>query len=172
MPLIRNGTADAGRLATITRKLSGELQAPGADGQPIIWENAIAQTGRYHVTVVWDEWSDLSLQARSRAILDAYEAADPLKTGKISIAMGLTMREAMSMGMFPFAIIANVRRVDEDVAHRIENAMRSAGAVSSRGGGLELRFHTLEEAERAFARLQDAVPGPFWAITQELEPAT
>ena len=55
MALIRNGTVDQRRLSTLTRRLAAEIDHPTAMAQPTIYENRIAQTQKYNVSVVWDE---------------------------------------------------------------------------------------------------------------------
>lgn len=169
MPIIRNGTTDSARVGELTARLADEIRSAHPSGQPVIYENEIAQTGKYHVTVVWDDWARLPLQARSRVILDAYKSADPAKTGKLSIAMGLTQQEAASLGLFPYAIVAALRKSDQEKQQKVNEAIAREGAISG-PAGLELRFHTRDEAERALERLQAAVPGPFWVIVQDLLP--
>jgi len=168
MPLIRNGTTDSARVDELTARLADEVRAARLSGQPVIYENEIAQTGTYHVTVVWDDWGRLPLQARSRVILDAYRVADPSKTGKLTIAMGVTRREATSLGLFPYAVVAAFRKSEQDVERQALDALKREGATPG-STGLELRCHTLDEAERAVERLQAAVPGPFWMIIQDTQ---
>jgi hypothetical protein len=167
MPMIKNGTRDIAEVNALTHRLAEEISHAGTNGQPVIYENAIAQTGNFHVTVVWDDWSNLPLQTRSRIILDAYARSDPPKSGKISIAMGLTFREAVDMGLYPFTILANVRRADDASRVRVIQALKNEGALEL-GNGLQLRFRTLDEAEEALGRLQQEIPGPFWSLVQEL----
>jgi hypothetical protein len=102
-------------------------------------------------------------------ILDAYRAADPSKTGRISIAMGVTRQEATSLGLFPYAVVAALRQSEQDRRRQVIEALEREGATAG-PAGLELRFHTLDEAERAVERLQAAVPGRFWMIVQDSLP--
>jgi hypothetical protein len=166
MPIIRNSTTNSSKSALLTSRLVRELREPGTTGSPLVLENQISQTHRYHVTVIWDEWRDLPLQTRSRIILDAYEDVFPEKTGLISIAQGLTMCEAISMGLFPYKVIALLSRADEPMRDRALAALKAHGAVRGEHD-LELRFRTLDEAERARIELQREVPGELWSVVQE-----
>lgn len=167
MPLIRNGTTKASQTLALQQELASELRDPRSAGEPTVYENRIAQTDRFHVVVIWDKWASLPLQARSRVILDTYEDVFPEKTGKITIAMGLRKPEAVSMGFLPYAIVPVIQGAEEPIRQKILDAMRGEGAWDG-GHGTELRFRTIDEAEQSFARLQVAVPGPFWTIAQEL----
>jgi len=170
MPLIRNGTTNGQRVDALTQQLASELRSPKSAGEPAVYEDAIGQTKSFRVTVVWDEWKNLPLQTRSRIILDAYEEAAPEKNGKILVAMGLTRPEAFSMSVFPFSVIALLKNTDPpEIEKKVLAALRNEGAVEI-GRELQLRFRTIEEAQQAYERLQNAVPGPHWAISQETTP--
>jgi hypothetical protein len=166
MPLVRNGTSNTRLVASLTERLSAELHKPRPDGLPLVLENQIAQTAHYHVTVIWDAWQSLPLGSRSRVILDAYGDAFPEKTGKVAIAQGLTMPEAVSMGLFPFKVIALPTRGEAAVRERAGEALRRRGAING-PHGLELRFRTLDEADRAFTELKAEVPGDVWSLVEE-----
>lgn len=171
MALIRNGTRDTARVQQMIGRLAQEIRGGVTSApvvQPIIYENRIGQSQSFHVTVIWDEWDDLPLQARSRIILDAYEQADPSMIGRITIAMGLTSEDGGTLGFYPFVVIPMLKRADEPLRERIGEAMRTAGAKED-AHGLKLRFRTLEEADQALAQLQSQVPGPFFALVQELD---
>jgi len=170
MPIIRNGTTNTNKTALLRSRLIHELREPAVRGFPLVLENQIGQTRKYHVTIIWDEWGDLPLQTRSRIILDAYEEVFPDKTGRISIAQGLTMSEAISLGLFPYKVIALPTRVEESfLRDRVVDALKRRGAIRGQYD-LELRYRTVEEAELARAELQKEIPGDFWTIVQEMAP--
>jgi hypothetical protein len=142
--------------------LAAELATPRATGQPNIFENRIGQTQRYNVSVLWDDWADLPMQARARVILDAYESAFPDRAPGVAIAMGLSTEDAVNMGWFPFTIEPDIARSDVDLRSRVTKAMSAEGLVAG-----ALRFRTLEETKAARNRLRSAVPDAEWIIIAE-----
>ncbi len=170
MALIRNGGVQIGRINELARQLVDEIRSPHAQTQPVIYENEIAQTQTYHVTVVWDAWKGMPSEGRTRTILSAYAAIDSAKATAIRIARGLTRSEAASTGLLPYAIVPNLRRVDQLAQEQMLKLLVKEGAFET-GDGLQLRFRTLEEAESAYEHLQELMPGAFWSISQEREPA-
>ena len=168
MALIRNGTTNSARVRELTERLAGEIREAPPHGEPYVYESRIGQTGSYHVTVVWNEWADLPLQARSRIILDAYERADPGKKGRITIAMGLTQAEAGSMGMLPYSVIANLKQTEGHLRPRVVQALLNEGAIETPQGP-QLRFRTRAEAEQATERLERAMPDVSWGVVQEMQ---
>ena len=180
MPVFRNGTRHPGQAAALTRRLADELAREQPAGQPVVYENRIGSSSRYNVTVIWDEWAGLDRIARSRVILDAYESADPSKTGQIAIAQGLTTAEAASMGLLPFAVYPHLDPAPGTeflVAFPIEQDRRRAvleqfgkepGVTHTADGGLELRFRTLSEAAGAASRLRTTMPDVNWVVLQTI----
>ena len=87
--------------------IAAELKAadgaapPTADsGAPEILEEESALSPRLQVTVLWDAWKDVGLEARGGIIREAYKTArgeTAMKT--ISRALGLTHAEAARLGM-------------------------------------------------------------------------
>ncbi len=169
MPLIRNGTRHTARAAELTHLLAAELRNPKAARQPLIYDDQIGQVKRYNITVIWDEWANLEPVARSRIILDAYASAMPDRTGQITIAMGLTVADAASMGLLPFAVLPHASGRDAAVRARMTEVINAEPEVTkAAGGGPQLRFRTLEEATDTADRLRVAVPGSEWIVTQEV----
>ena len=172
MPIIRNGSRQPARAAGLTRRLATELAHPHATGQPLILDNQIGQVQRYYVTVVWDEWADLEPVARSRVVLDAYESAMPERTGQIAIAMGLTMADAISMGLFPYRVLPHAPEQHPDFLRRMLDAMRAEPGVTIAVDGYpQLRFRTMIEATETTDRLKAAVPSSEWIITRDVRTA-
>jgi hypothetical protein len=123
MALIRNGTTNPARLAELSDLLARELRDGADSRQPIIFENQIGHTDHLAVTVVWDEWRDMSPMARARAILTAYQSLQE-KKDKVAVATGYTYPEAVGAGIFPYAVIPMLRRSDEETRERVIKAMR------------------------------------------------
>jgi hypothetical protein len=58
------------------------------------------KNGPLHIYVVWDEWEGLSMEERSRTIMDAFEKVESQENQfRVTIAMGLTPEEAPRMGI-------------------------------------------------------------------------
>ncbi|HEY5962327.1 MAG TPA: hypothetical protein VIV60_37480 [Polyangiaceae bacterium] len=68
---------------------------PGEEPLPDILEERDARSRVIHVTVTWDEWSDLDAQTRSELIVDALQAVKgEAAVVELTLAMGLTRAEA------------------------------------------------------------------------------
>src|SRR5690348_3797880 len=90
---------------SLTERLANELNSGHESGQPIIYEQEY-RTGKIRVTVIWDEWSRMSLEERSAVILHAYEMAEGVEfQGRIALASGLTVPEAVAAGLLTVEII-------------------------------------------------------------------
>jgi hypothetical protein len=80
-------------------RLAQELGGQETAGQPIVYLEPTLEAPT-RVVVVWDEWRELSLEDRSRIILDAYhDASGDEAMLRIVVAMGLTSPEAERMGI-------------------------------------------------------------------------
>jgi hypothetical protein len=88
--------ANDDRYQKLRARLIDEWQGrPGVQPLPDILEEEDASNRVVHVTVTWDEWSDLDAQTRSELIVDALqEVKGQAAIVDLSIAMGLTSAEA------------------------------------------------------------------------------
>ncbi len=77
------------------------LQQPeGSPDAPLIIEEEARYTDRIHVTVIWDRWSQIGPEERSRIILQAYETVrGPGTFLNLTSALGLTHAEAKKLGV-------------------------------------------------------------------------
>jgi len=67
---------------------------------PKIIVEGYEKKGPLHVYVVWDQWKDISLQERSRLIMEAFRQVEPEEDFlRDTIAMGLTPDEAPRYGI-------------------------------------------------------------------------
>lgn len=107
MPVFRHSPARAYEhhhelVAELARHLD---PAPGVElpPQPEIYEEDISGTRPLlQVTVIWGAWENFSESERIRIILEAYERArgrDAML--RVSVAVGLTTREAKELGFAP-----------------------------------------------------------------------
>lgn len=151
----------------IARELQSKEQYPIR--QPLIIEEEIPQTSTMHVMVIWERWAEVPNELRSRLILDAYEKVQPEAVPNITIALGATVSEGIELNLLPYQIVTTRRKDDPVSAKDLELAMRAEGAVVA-DGGLKLAFSNQQMAEEVFRRLEDRVPGPYWAI-QKVESA-
>lgn len=90
---------DPNFVAAIAQEL--RLQRPdGPANAPAIIEEQVPRSDRLYVTVVWDEWNDISPEDRGRIILDAYERVRGTDIAqRISVALGLTHTESQRLGV-------------------------------------------------------------------------
>jgi len=170
MPATARKINAAQRAQALVNDLADVLQRPGAfQGEPLVVENQIAQTKSIHVVVIWDAWDGLSPTERSKVILDAYAKAKRHRGSTITVAMGLTSEEALRGGFLPYSIVTTRRQGDKVSPDELAQAMaRAGGIVLKVGSSTQLRFATREQAEDAYRQLSQKVPGPYWAIVQEL----
>jgi hypothetical protein len=128
--------------------------------------------GRLRVLVIWDEWKDILLEARTAIIHRAYEKAESTDfQNKIALASGLTFPEATAAGMLPYQIGTALRKDDPVTFQQCWDAMAAEGASKIFGPGiLQLRFATEVEAEACRKRLIDRLPGSdnVWMILREV----
>lgn len=77
------------------------LQQPeGPPDAPFIIEEESLYTDRVHVTVIWDRWSQVGPEERSRIILEAYETVrGPGTFLNLTSALGLTHADAKKLGV-------------------------------------------------------------------------
>jgi hypothetical protein len=157
------------RVQSLGNELSAILLQPGElPGEPFVVEDQIAQTKSLHVIVIWDEWKDLSQTDRSEIIMDAYAKAKRLATANITVAMGLTSEEALRAGFLTYGIVAMRRHGDKASLAELTRAMVNVGGVVLKiGDSTQLRFPTREQAEDAYRKLSQNLPGPYWAIVQD-----
>ncbi len=167
---IRTAIASTGESRTLIADLAREIQSPRPTGQPIILEDGNLNGESVRVQVVWDRWEEVPGELRSAIILDAYATAlgDAYRQ-KIKLALGMTVPEAIEVGLLPFQIIP-ARRKDGDPSHEeCRKAMIDAGASLLTGEDRpQLRYATIEDAEAAIERLQETLPKSRWIIAQEV----
>jgi hypothetical protein len=87
--------------ADLTDRLVAEWKAKASKAeQPVIIEEGGGPHQPLHVYVVWDEWGELNQLERSTIIVDAFERRyGKTKALNLTVAMGLTPREADRMGI-------------------------------------------------------------------------
>ena len=159
--------------AGLAEKLATELKSGQDYGQPLIYEQEF-RTGKVRVTVIWDEWDGMPLQARSATILKAYETAEGAESReRIALASGLTVPEAQAAAMLPYQILTALRKSDPVTNEQARQAFLEEGASQLvNRQALQLRFATAEEAQAARQRLIRRFPGSddAWIINRELLP--
>lgn len=156
---------------SLVARLADELKSQRETGQPMIYEQTFAE-GRLQTTVVWDEWSALSLEDRSSNILEAYAKAFGAEfRKKIVLVNGLTVPEAISAGMLPFQIIAGWRKGDPVTLEQCRDAMVQVGAsIILDRVRPQLRLATEAEADTAVKALVKLLPGsdPIWIVSRDV----
>lgn len=82
----------------LARELQPQTES-GLPNAPLMIEEELPQQW-LRVTVYWDAWKDLSPRERNRVILKAYEHVfGKARMLQISLAIGLTHREAIRLGI-------------------------------------------------------------------------
>jgi hypothetical protein len=155
----------------LVNRLCAALQAPHESGQPLIYEQELGPE-RLRVTVIWDEWDKMAMDARTAFILKAYEAAEGIAArNRIALANGLTVPEATAVGMLPYQVTTALREGDPVTFEQCWDAMLAEGASTLFGPNvLQLRFATREEAESCRNRLVTRLPQSknVWVISIEV----
>ncbi|HVS71908.1 MAG TPA: hypothetical protein VHQ47_11690 [Phycisphaerae bacterium] len=84
----------------LLRELVAEWKNPSDDtSNPVILQEGGGKRP-VHVYVVWEEWAGLDQLERSEIILEAFEEVKGKKAAlEVTVAMGLTAREAERMGI-------------------------------------------------------------------------
>jgi hypothetical protein len=152
------------------KKLVQEFAATSTNVQPLILEERIRATGSRHVRVIWDRWKEIADEERGAIILDAYTQAEGSDAaGEVTIADGVTPREALALGLLPYKVVP-VRKKNDPLKPEAYQAALSeeAGQTLLGAKGRELRYARLEDAEEALRRLQAALPRSSWAVVQEI----
>ncbi len=90
--------------ARLRQIICAELQKNDENsGQPII-QIETTPRGTIRIIVIWDDWQNLDQGQRSTVIMDAFRdywqsAGTPEKIVDVTIAMGLTAKEAANLGV-------------------------------------------------------------------------
>lgn len=169
MPYVRRTPATRrSQCDDLRRELEDELRHAKATGQPIILEDETTSTKSIRIYVIWDRWKECDSEARTDVIRSVYQNVRGEDiANQITLAIGVTMREAITMGLLPYQVVPTRRKDDSISDERYRNAMTEAGAADL-GGVLQLRFSAYEDAEACYERLLEAVPGSKWVIQQEV----
>jgi len=134
--------------------------------QPLIYEYDL-RGKLLRLIVVWDKWLSLPLEARTAIILAAYKSQGH---ENIALASGLTIPEAVALGLLRFRVIPALRKSDNISQEKCWETMRSVGASRLFDENQpQLYFATREEADRMIVELVKRLPGTdeIWTIVQE-----
>lgn len=131
--------------------------------QPLVHEMRIAGTDVLQVVVLWERWGQVPPQERGPLILEAYEQSQPALLPKITAALGVTVQEALAMGLLPYRVVPARRKAGAVTDAQLRAALVKEGAIQT-PRGLMLCFPSRKSAEDAVRRLAAHVPGPYWAI--------
>lgn len=150
-------------------ELKTELEQ-GQNVQPAILEEEYPKTNSRHVYVIWDRWSSVADEDRTDVILRAYAKLEGNELAEnIALAVGLTSSEAVGFGLLPFVVQPAHANADTTALITYEQAKRrEAENTVLRSASHGLRYPSIEAAEKAVERLQLALPGSKWTISQEV----
>ena len=152
----------------LVSRLVEELKKSAGDG-PYILEEVHVPIDSRHVHVIWDKWRGIREEERSKIIYEAYadlEGEDA--TSNITIASGITPRDALALGMLPYV----VRPTKDNGRHTRaghQEIIDDEAKNTLLGSGEELRYPTLEDAEAARRRLEQHMPDASWCVVQEVD---
>jgi hypothetical protein len=147
-------------------ELSHQLIDENKVDQPLIYEYEL-RGGLLRVIVVWDKWLSLPLEERTAIILAAYKSHGH---ENIALASGLTIPEAVALGLLQFRVIPALRKSDGISPENCWKTMKSLGSsLLFDENKPELYFATREEAEQMIVELVKLLPGSdeIWTIVQE-----
>lgn len=165
MPVIRGISKSAPlaseRRRTLSDELVAELSGKSSPDGPIIFEIPLEQSDKIDVIVVWNAFDGIRAEDSTALILDAYND----RKDRISLAMGVTYREAIAQHLLPYTVVPMMRRGQVDPA-ALNKAMLDEGGVALLNGRVELRFPTMAMAEEAQQRLAERLPGGYWSILE------
>jgi hypothetical protein len=150
--------------AKVVTELAQAIAQPTKERLPLVFSNRIGSTGAINTTVVSQLWTELNHQERSDLIVEAYRNRG---VTDVPIALGLTLDEAISSGLLPYAIVPLWKQSDPVSSEEIHNVMLSEGAAET-PQGLVMRFADEKTAQDVYRRLVAKVPGPYWSICHEL----
>lgn len=152
------------------KKLVQEFTSAGANLQPLILEEQVPSTKSRHVRVLWDRWKELEDEQRAAVIVDAYAQAEGAEAaGEITIAEGVTPHEALALGLLPFKVVPARKQHDPIPLDAYKTAQAKEARHTLLGPkAKELRYARIEDAQQAYQRLLQALPGSSWAVVQEL----
>lgn len=156
-------------LNQLIERFRGDIESPAL---PLVVVNRVRPVQTMHLLVVWDEWRDMPNPERSAIITEAFATADPKGVAGVTIAMGLTSAEALSLGYLPYRIVPLTRKADNIPTTKIDMTMRSAGGIFMQiGSERQLRFATRSQAELAYRDVATKLPSPVWTLIYEPSPA-
>jgi hypothetical protein len=176
VPVIQKtvGGTDVSRHAGLVAALASELATPKVFGQPLVMEEEFPRTNRLGVTVIWDQFDQVSDLDRPLVIRKGYEAAQPDKTKRIAFAIGYTVPEAEKAGLLPHEIaLANGgNKASSELIERCHDAMKAlGGSLLANPMKPVLRFPTSEQADACRAELIRQIPEsePLWTTYLDLQ---
>jgi hypothetical protein len=154
----------------LVKKLVQEFTASGKSLRPLILERHLPMTKSRHVHVVWDAWSDVPDEERAAIITDAYTEAEGAEAAAdVTIALGVTPREALALGLLPYKVEAMRKRDGPIPVDGYKAAFEEEGRNTLLGArAREPRYARIEDAEAVKERLEQALPGSSWAVVQEV----
>jgi len=150
--------------------LAKELGSPCKFGQPIIIEDPVAGGDRRLIHVIWDDWEGCPREERTAIIQAAYQRAFGEEyQDKISLAIGITVPEAVAMGLLPYTF--RKRQSHGEWTEEERQAMIKAGAsILLDPRRPELRCATEDDADATYQFLHQRLPNTWWIIVEEAQP--
>jgi hypothetical protein len=154
----------------ILKALVNELRKPKDTGQPLITEEHMGRGDAVHVHVIWDRWHECPEGQRYEIIRDAYEQVQgPEFAQHIVLAVGVTVPEAVSLGLLPYQVVPRRRETNAVSLDRYKQVMLEEGASTFEAAGTPvLSFTSLEEAEACVRRLEERLPHSYWTVVHEV----
>lgn len=170
MPVITLTPRRTANRESLVDELAAEWKGKNSLRGPMILVDEIGQTRSIHVVVIWDKWGSIPDQERSAIILDAYDKVPPPPGMTVTMAMGETRQEALSLGFLPYRVAPALRQTDPYTLDQLRKAMVAEGAVET-AEGLELAFPSEDLANAAHARLNRKYKS-VWTVTRRVQATT
>jgi hypothetical protein len=137
--------------------------------EPYVLQDRVGQTRTRHAVVIWNAWLNEDRQTRSHIIVEAFSLAGKIAADTLTVALGLSQREAMEYGYLRFQVQGLWKKEDGAALRaQIRRAVDATPGVHIRTGtSVELRYPTLDLAQEAYRQLSERIPGPYWVIAVE-----
>src|SRR5438105_4577593 len=128
MPVIRGKSTvkpiTPDRRKQLVEQLKTELEGTVTADGPLIFEIPLPESLQWDILVVWDKFHGLGSGDRSNVIREAYTD----KEIPISLAMGVTQREALDQNSLPYAVIPSLPGRKKEMS-KLREAMNSEGLL-------------------------------------------
>jgi hypothetical protein len=159
------------RYDELVKLLAKELKADSGAPQPLILERVTNPAGERYVTVIWDKWKGVPDESRPDVVFAAYQKAEGKEyADSIALAEAMTPDEAVALGRMRYAVVPIGGDGNGLPSAAYKKAITEEARSTVFGPQAKvLRYARIEDAEEAYTRLTERLPGSRWVITQDID---